>query len=116
MKTDQAFNNYLELMPQIEKIETIETEAETRFKIIDRIITDVLLWDRGGIRLEQNIQSGYADYLLQNYGKNKLVIEAKRRVSQLANTRSNHKSAYKVSGPVLKGCEDGLKQAQRFFI
>ena len=44
-------------------------EAQTRFDIIDRIIREVLQWQRGQIQVEEHNQgekSGYVDYILRS--------------------------------------------------
>jgi hypothetical protein len=55
------------------------TEADTRSKIIDRILRESLGWPETGpfIRREEHIHEGYIDYTLQS-GENFLIVEAKR--------------------------------------
>ena len=53
-------------------------EADTRAKIIDCLLKDVLGWDEKGIRREQRTTDGeYLDYLLKSQ-TNTFVVEAKR--------------------------------------
>ena len=53
-------------------------EADTRAKIIDRVLKDVLGWDEAAIRREQRTADGqYVDYLLSSES-NKFLLEAKR--------------------------------------
>jgi hypothetical protein len=54
-------------------------EADTRFKIIDTILLDILHWQKDPLMLEVIKSSTRADYVL--YGKNQkplLIIEAKK--------------------------------------
>jgi energy-coupling factor transporter ATP-binding protein EcfA2 len=116
METDLAFEKFAKICAEIKDLENIETEADTRFQIIDRFVVGVLNWERDSIKLEPHLDSGYADYLLKNQGENKLVIEAKRSNESLIDTKATGKSSYKVSGPSLRSCIDGLKQAQRYCV
>lgn len=56
-----------------------ESEAQTRFDVIDRLIRDVLGWRFGQILVEEyeTEHGGYSDYLLRA-GDIKIIIEAKR--------------------------------------
>lgn len=54
-------------------------EADTRYKVIDPVIHDVLDWPIAAVKREVFIHPGYADYLLHNASGNvSLVVEAKR--------------------------------------
>lgn len=54
-------------------------EANTRHKIIDFIIHDVLSWPKNRVSLEEHVHTGYADYVLKKNGEDAvLVIEAKK--------------------------------------
>jgi predicted type IV restriction endonuclease len=54
-------------------------EAETRHRIIDFVLHDVLTWPRNRIKVEEFIQPGFADYVLvKQDGSHLLFIEAKR--------------------------------------
>lgn len=54
-------------------------EADTRHRIIDTILHDVLDWPKTSIRVEESVSDGYADYVLtKSSGQIGLVIEAKR--------------------------------------
>jgi len=54
-------------------------EAETRHKIIDFILHDLLAWPRNRVAVEENIHPGFADYILKNAnGDPLLFVEAKK--------------------------------------
>lgn len=56
-----------------------ENEAETRHKIIDLVLHDILSWPRNRVTVEEFIRPGYADYVLTKAnGDHLLFIEAKR--------------------------------------
>ncbi|BAY61652.1 hypothetical protein NIES22_17190 [Calothrix brevissima NIES-22] len=115
MNIDQAKINfdllYTELLQSHIKI---ETEQDTRFQIIDRILTEVLGWERYEILTEPHTESGYIDYLLASGGRNRLVVEAKRISKRLIDTHQPRMAWYKVNGPALQSATDGLNQAQRY--
>ena len=55
-------------------------EADTRHRIIDRVLHEVLAWPHDRVRCEQSITTGYADYVLSTPNdKIALIIEAKRQ-------------------------------------
>lgn len=54
-------------------------EAETRHKIIDFILNDLLSWPRNRMSVEEYIKPGFADYVLKKTnGDDLLFIEAKK--------------------------------------
>lgn len=54
-------------------------EADTRHKVIDYIIHNVLSWPRNRVSLEEHIHGGYADYVFKKAnGEDLLFIEAKK--------------------------------------
>jgi hypothetical protein len=54
-------------------------EAETRHKIIDFILHELLAWPRNRVAVEENIHPGFADYILKKTNGEPLVfVEAKR--------------------------------------
>lgn len=52
-------------------------EANTRFKFIDRILTDCLGWERNDISNEDSYQGKYTDYILSLF-RSVAVVEAKK--------------------------------------
>jgi hypothetical protein len=57
-----------------------QSEAQTRFDVIDRIIREVLQWHYGQIAVEEYAEGpkrGYVDYLLRSTDY-RIVIEAKK--------------------------------------
>ncbi|PTQ76441.1 hypothetical protein C8R26_11734 [Nitrosomonas oligotropha] len=114
MNTDLAFNIYKSLLLEIQTASTLN-EAETRFKIIDRIFKEVLGWDNSNFRLEPYIDSiGYADYLLQDNNISALVVEAKKSSSELIDTKSRCIGYYEAGGTALRSAKEGLVQAQAY--
>jgi energy-coupling factor transporter ATP-binding protein EcfA2 len=93
---------------------SLETEQDARVHIIDRILIEILGWNREGILTEPHTDSGYVDYLMSLEGRNWLVVEAKKTSNRLVDTRQTQMAWYKVSGPALKSAMNGLEQAQRY--
>lgn len=56
-----------------------ENEAETRHKIIDIVLHDILSWPRNRVAVEEYVKPGFADYVLKKSNDDPLIfIEAKR--------------------------------------
>jgi energy-coupling factor transporter ATP-binding protein EcfA2 len=92
----------------------LDTEQDARIHLIDRILIEVLGWDRSGIHTETHVESGYTDYLLSVDSRTRIVVEAKRVEKLLLNTRQPNMSWYKVNGAALKEAQEGLEQAKRY--
>lgn len=75
-------------------------EAETRFHIIDTILTQVLQWPRDWIRVEQRAEPGYTDYELGEAGT-VLVVEAKREGTAFALPSNTGKGIHRIP-PLLR--------------
>ncbi len=115
MSIDEAEEKLQQLMEDLRtNPPTLETEQDTRFQIIDRILTEVLGWDRSCIKTEPHTESGFIDYLLTNSGRNRFIVEAKRAPTPLIDTRNDRLNYYKANGPALKSASDGLQQAKRY--
>ena len=75
-------NNYEAAKTSLERIiEDIEqlndfNEATARFQIIDRVLTEVLFWDRKGVSVEKHHRGDFTDY--ECGAPVKLLVEAKR--------------------------------------
>ncbi|QSJ15784.1 AAA family ATPase [Nostoc sp. UHCC 0702] len=115
MNIDKAKEKFDQIYTEITRDAVpLETEQDARFQVIDRILVEVLGWDRAGIRTEPHTDSGYVDYLLTAGGRNKLVVEAKRTSKLLIDTYQPRMAWYKVGGPALQSATDGLEQAKRY--
>ncbi|MBY3182759.1 cold shock domain-containing protein [Rhizobium laguerreae] len=109
---DTALGKFLEIKGDAEaNLEKIITEQDARLNLIDRILIDVLGWDRFDISTEPHSDSGYTDYLLKIDGTPKFVVEAKRIGNVILDTLSESKKAYKVGGPALNSAATGIRQA-----
>ncbi|MFN9670293.1 MAG: hypothetical protein ACK573_16015 [Pseudanabaena sp.] len=115
MNLDSAKEQFDSLYNELlQKEIPLETEQDARLHIIDRILIEVLGWDRQGIRTEPHTESGYIDYLLSAGSRNRLVVEAKRTSKLLIDTRQPRMAWYKVGGAALQSATEGLEQAKRY--
>jgi len=55
------------------------SETDTRVKVIDRILKEVLLWPEPQISREDRVESGYVDYCLSLQTHPYVAVEAKRQ-------------------------------------
>lgn len=112
MNIDVALERFLLISEEAENnVDKINTEQDARINLIDRILIDVLGWDRFDISTEPHSESGYTDYLLKIDGVPKFVVEAKRIGNVLVDTLSVNKKAYKIGGPALTSAAAGIRQA-----
>ena len=117
MNIDDAYVNFEKLFSNISTIvNSIDTEADTRFKLIDEIIVDVLGWEKTSIKTEAHIENGYIDYLIQDNCRNKLIIEAKNINNDIWDLIDKSFNVYKISGPALKKAYSGMEQARNYAI
>ena len=117
MNIDDSKTRFDSLVPEWHaRKNEIETEQDTRFQMIDLLLTDVLGWSRSEISTGLHVHSGYADYLLRTENRNRFVVEAKRAGKLLIATQSGSVAAYTVNGPALKSATEGLEQAQRYCV
>ncbi len=111
---DTAFARLERLLEEVEQFAaTLFTESDSRIKIIDTILIEVLGWHKGDIFTEERAGQGYLDYKLAIDGLAKVIVEAKRdaRVFELAKRECG--AVYKLSGPVFRNSDiqEGIAQA-----
>lgn len=118
MTLDEGKVAFDELMIQWEPVlKTIDNEADTRFKLIDQILSNVLGWHRlADFSLEKYGESGYADYVLAADGRDRMVVEAKRASTVLVGTRAKSTQYLAVGSVALTSAQSGLKQAQGYCV
>ena len=75
------------------------SESDTRSKLIDTLLIDVLGWDEKDIIREEHIESGYYDYKLSVTGIN-ILIEAKKKFKEFSLPSNHNKVSIKS---LLKG-------------
>lgn len=92
---------------------TITTEQDTRVKVIDRVLVNVLGWGYGDIQTEARAGNGFIDYKLTIDGYARLVIEAKRDSRGFGLSNRSPGRAYRLDGPVFTeaAAQEGIEQA-----
>jgi hypothetical protein len=111
---DAAYEEFARLSAEVASYDAaIRSEASTRFKIIDRVLTKVLGWRHDSIEPEEQAGEGFADYALSIDGVNRLIVEAKRGSSDFELYRRDCGGSYKLSGPAIsdKELRKGMQQA-----
>ncbi len=114
---DLAHQRFRELRTEISGyIKSVENEADTRLKIINRIFVEVLLWPFCEILAEPSTPSGYADYAFLVNGRTRLITEAKRDGRSFGCENRQPGRGYKISGGVFTNdaVREGISQAIRY--
>lgn len=89
-----------------------QNEADTRLKVLDRVLFEVLGWKHDPVLVEPYTESGFIDYLLTiGERRGAMVIEAKRVGKLAPDTKSNELMSVALNGPVVKPLMEGIKQA-----
>src|SRR5437879_1342756 len=76
------------------------SEADTRVKLIDRVLVQVCGWPEDAIAREQHVESGFVDYSLSVQGRRYVAVEAKREGVAFTFPETSSKTL-KLSGSVL---------------
>ena len=113
---DQAYERLLKIRREIEAaIVTGPNESDTRLKVLDRILFEVLEWKHEAVLTEPPTPSGYIDYLLTiGERRGAMVIEGKKAGRLTPATKSEDVMNVSLSGPVVKPLLDGIKQAMGY--
>lgn len=105
------------LIPEVSEYkDTIKSEQDTRLKVVDRMLTEILGWPQDEILTEEQSGTGYVDYKLTVGGLARLVVEAKRDGRDLGLGTRAAGRAYKLDGAVFStsSIKEGLGQAVRY--
>jgi GTPase SAR1 family protein len=96
--------------------ESILTEEDTRLKVLDRILVEVLGWSYEDIYTEAPSEGGFIDYKITINGRARLIIEAKKDARDFGFAGRPPGKAYKINGPVFsnKNAQEGIQQAIRY--
>ncbi|MFJ9559843.1 AAA family ATPase [Streptomyces fuscichromogenes] len=114
---DVAHARFQEIKAEIASYaDTVETEADTRLKVIDRVITEVLLWPYREILAEPAVSTGFVDYSCTVNDRSRLIIEAKKDGRSLGCEGRPIKRGFKLSGGVFTSAtaKEGIAQAIRY--
>jgi GTPase SAR1 family protein len=112
---DKAFKAYENLLEEIKGYkDTLFTEQDTRIKIVDRILTEVLFVPYDNIQTESRTGKGFLDYKVTiQRALPRLIIEAKKDGKNFEIHESKNGRHYLLNGPVfnLDILKDGIDQA-----
>lgn len=114
---DTAYKCLEQLSEEIENYATtISSEQDTRAKVIDRLLTEVLGWPLAEIHTEERAGTGYIDYKLTCDQFARVILEAKRDGRELGIKNSATGRAYKLNGPVFQSpnVREGIDQTIRY--
>lgn len=92
------------------------TEQDIRFRLINRVLTEVLGWEFKEIHTERKNDSGFSDYLIESAGKSRAIVEAKRTSEKLTNSKANGIAFLKIGGSGLDDARAGIEQASDYCI
>ncbi|HMH24703.1 MAG TPA: hypothetical protein VK563_23165 [Puia sp.] len=113
-KIDVAYQKFEKILDEISSYsDTIFSEQDSRIKIIDRILLEVLGFNYADISTEPKSGDGYIDYLIKFNNIPKFILEAKRDGLKFAIDESYSGRYFKLNGPVFKDptIQAGIKQA-----
>ena len=72
---DTAHERWKALAAEIATYETpLKTEADTRLKVIDRVLTEILEWHLDDIVTEETTGRGFVDYRVSLRGHARLIL------------------------------------------
>lgn len=109
---DNAHENLKYIIESIKSVE-MKTEEDSKIKLINEILFEVLGWDKNhDLDFELNVDGLFADYAVKIEGIYKVAIEAKKN-GALDIKVSNDKKAskYKLNGPALKAVAKEIEQS-----
>jgi hypothetical protein len=82
---DAAYARFLKLQPEIETaLKHKPNESDTRLKVLDRFLFNILEWKQEAVFTEPPTASGYIDYLL-TIGERRGAIRAATRCGTHSN-------------------------------
>ncbi|WP_442483360.1 AAA family ATPase [Aeoliella sp. SH292] len=92
---------------------SIESEADTRLKVIDRVFAHILGWPISQIHLESDAGKKFIDYRCTVGDLNRLIIEAKRASRDLGIKPDHAGRFFKLNGAVFstEAAREGIDQA-----
>ncbi|MBN1214314.1 MAG: hypothetical protein JXA99_02620 [Candidatus Lokiarchaeota archaeon] len=117
MNSENGYSNYLEMLKEIKGIPSL-SEADTRCKIIDRILKNVLFWEEKNITREDHVNEGYTDYQLKINDIPFIVLEAKKTGAYFEIPKDKNRRKYKTSGIIssIENLNAAIKQVKEYCI
>ncbi len=96
--------------------ESINSEADTRKKIVDKFFSEILGWPEHEIQLESSAGKGFIDYRFTIKHLNRLIVEVKKKDRDLGLSQNHSGKSFKLSGSVFntQASKEGIEQAIRY--
>ncbi|MGH9551644.1 MAG: hypothetical protein ACRD3W_19825, partial [Terriglobales bacterium] len=114
---DLALEQFKKLQKETKAIrKTVVTEADTRLKVIDPILLNVLGYPKSEISTEDYAGGDFIDYKLSVNGLARLIVEAKRDSKTFGLRNRGAGRFYRLQGAVFteKVVKDGIAQAIKY--
>lgn len=99
MNHEEAFSNLQQIICDYPESINL-SETDTRCKIIDKILVNVLGWNEQNISREHHTDAGFSDYILSIDGAKHLIIEAKKESDSFYLPITNSNRNYKINGTI----------------
>lgn len=117
MNSEDAFINFKALQSTID-FKNINSEADTRCKIIDKILIDCLGWSENNLTREDKNFVGFTDYILKINDIPYLIIEAKKTGVYFEIPNDYNKRRYKITGIIstIKNLNEAINQIRNYCI
>lgn len=92
------------------------SEADTRAKLIDRILKEVCGWPEDDIIREEHVDRGFIDYSLFVQKRRYVAVEAKREGTSFSLPQTSAHRTLKLSGAILtdKALSEAVKQVRGY--
>lgn len=113
---DDAYHRFCSLEAELKtSFAGVVNESDTRLRLVDRLLIEVLGWHQDSISTEPPTPEGYIDYLLRTgRTQSAFVIEAKRKGRLEPDTNNNGVAYLALNGRVLAPVLPTVKQALRY--
>jgi len=110
---DKALDDFKRISKEVSELEKTQwSEADTRLKVIDQILFDVLGWSKNDAAVEGRAGTGYTDYTLRIGRSARLIVEAKKDAVSFDLCNRTSGSAYKLNGSVFNpAAKKAIEQA-----
>ena len=79
---------------------TVVSEADARYKLIDRVLKEALGWQEESVQTEEDAGDGRLDYRLVLHMATRGVVEAKRTSVNFEISSHRSAQAFRLDGPV----------------